>query len=77
MTKKYNSIKEARIDKKKTQLEIAKSVNISGSYLNLIENGKRRPPVDLAAAIAQELNITLDEFFLFYNFAKCKRETTH
>ena len=69
---KINSIKDAREKKHKTQLEISKAVNISESYFNLIENGKRRPPVDLAAAISKELGLNLDEFFLLYNFAKCK-----
>lgn len=70
--KKFESIKEIRAFKHKTQAEIAESVGISESYYNLIENGKRRPPVDLAANIAKEIGITLDRFFLLYNFAKCQ-----
>lgn len=76
MKNNYSSIKEARLHEEKTQSQIAKALNISESYLNLIENGKRRPPVDLAAAISQELKITLDEFFLLYNFAKCNVKST-
>jgi transcriptional regulator with XRE-family HTH domain len=71
---KFNSIKEARLKRNKTQLDIAKAVNISESYYNLIENGKRTPPVDLAAVISRELNITLDNFFLLYNLTKCEEK---
>jgi transcriptional regulator with XRE-family HTH domain len=70
--KKFQSIKDARISISKTQQEMAKASGISESYYNLIENGKRRPPVDLAAVLSKELNITLDDFFTLYNFTKCK-----
>jgi transcriptional regulator with XRE-family HTH domain len=53
---------------------MAQAVNISESYLNLIENGKRRVTVELAAALSQELNITLDEFFALYSLAKCNKK---
>jgi transcriptional regulator with XRE-family HTH domain len=69
---KFQTMKEARTNKDKTQLDIANAVGISESYYNLIENGKRTPPVDLAALLSKELNLSLDEFFLLYNFAKCK-----
>lgn len=72
--KKFKTIKEARLFKNKTQLDIATAIGISESYYNLIENGKRRPPVDLAANIAKEIGLTLDCFFILYNFAKCQEK---
>lgn len=70
--KKFKTIKEVRLFKNRTQSGIATAVGISESYYNLIENGKRRPPVDLAANIAKEIGITLDHFFLLYSFTKCQ-----
>lgn len=72
---KFKSLKESRLNINKTQFEIAKIVGISESYYNLIENGNRVPPVNTAALIAKTLNITLDEFFLLYNFTKCEVTT--
>jgi len=59
---------------KKTQWQIAEAVCISECYFNLIENGKRGVKIELAAAIAKELKVTLDEFFALYNYSKCKEK---
>lgn len=69
-SKRPNSIKEVRKEVKKTQLQIALAAGISESYYSMIENGKRRPSVDLAALLSKELSITLDSFFTLYNLTK-------
>ena len=71
---KFQSIKDVRSKIKKTQMDIAKAVFISESYYNLIENGKRNPSVVLSALVAKELGITLDNFFILYNFTKCQEK---
>ena len=68
------SIREVRLSLDKTQNEIAQAISISESYYNLIENGKRRASVDLAAKISKELGLSLDKFFVLYNFIKCKAQ---
>lgn len=40
------AIKKQRLQKKKTQIEVAKSIGISRSYLSDIENGRYMPSVD-------------------------------
>ena len=44
-----------------TQAEMSKKLSISPSYLNLIENGKRKVNVDLLLKLANELNIEISD----------------
>lgn len=55
-------LKKLRQDKSKTQLEIAKKLDISESYYNLIENGERQKQLsmELAQRIADVFGISLD-----------------
>ena len=55
-----------------TQLEVANKSNVTESYYNLIENGNRQPSLEIAYNISRSLNITLDDFFMLINFAKCQ-----
>jgi DNA-binding XRE family transcriptional regulator len=68
----YKDLKDVRTKFKLKQSDVAKSVGISESYYNMIENGNRVPPVDTAALIARTLHLSLDDFFMLYNFTKCK-----
>ena len=52
-------IKTARRKLGMNQLELAKTLNISPSYLNLIESGKRKVSVDLLIKASEELNLDL------------------
>lgn len=65
------TLKDYRLSKNKTQLDMAKAVGISESYYNLIENGNRMPAIDIANLIAKELGLSLDQFFLLCNLTKC------
>ena len=55
-------LKKLRQDNSKTQLEIAKKLDISESYYNLIENGERQKQLsmELAQRIADVFGISLD-----------------
>ncbi len=44
-----------------SQSDLSKKLNISASYLNLIESGKRKVNVDLLLKAAKELNIEISE----------------
>ena len=52
-------IKTARRKLGLNQLELSKKLNISPSYLNLIESGKRKVSVDLLIKASEELNLDL------------------
>lgn len=53
-------IKQARKEKKITQLELSKSINLSRSYLSDIENGRYMPSVRTITALAQKLELDLN-----------------
>lgn len=55
-------LKKLRQDNSKTQLEIAKKLDISESYYNLIENGERQKQLsmELAQKIADVFGVSLD-----------------
>lgn len=46
-----------------SQRELARRVGISNAELSRIENGKRRPNVDIAIKLAEELNTTVEILF--------------
>lgn len=72
MNKKFKSLKNIRSSLKLTQFDVAKKSGITESYYNLIENGNRKPSMEIAFNICTVLNITLDDFFAFLNFTKCE-----
>lgn len=55
-------LRKLRQDNSKTQLEIAKKLDISESYYNLIENGERQKQLsmELAQRIADVFGVSLD-----------------
>jgi transcriptional regulator with XRE-family HTH domain len=44
-----------------TQEELAEMAEIHPTYVGLVERGKRNPSLDIAARIAEALNLTLAE----------------
>ena len=52
--------------------KLAEQLNISPSYLNLIENGKRNVDADLLLKICQELRIELSELENVKGVAECR-----
>lgn len=60
MSNKIASIRKA---KKITQSELAKKLNINRSYLSEVENGKASPSLRMLERIANELGVTIKDFF--------------
>lgn len=56
-------LKDARINKGLSQLELARIVNVSRQTINMIENNDYNPTIALCIKICKALNKTLDELF--------------
>lgn len=50
-------LKEARLNKNKTQIEFAKRIGIGQDYLSLLENDKVKPGIQTMGKIAKELEV--------------------
>lgn len=55
-----NRLKKLRLQKKLTQLQVAKLVNISEARYNLYENNRRQPDYNLLKDLAKVLDTTTD-----------------
>lgn len=62
--KMKNHIKSLRKMKKLSQEELAERCNVSRQTINAIENDKYDPSLVLAFALANILEITVDELFI-------------
>lgn len=58
-----NNIKQYRILSKMSQLELAKQVGVARQTINLIENQKYNPSLDLCIRIAKALGTDLNTLF--------------
>ena len=58
-----NKIKEYRTLSKMSQLELAKQVGVARQTINLIENQKYNPSLDLCIRIAKALGTDLNTLF--------------
>ena len=58
-----NRVKEFRKEKKMSQLELAKSIGVSRQTINMIENNKYNPTLELAMKLARRLDLHVDEIF--------------
>lgn len=56
-------MKEARIQKKLSQTELAKKIGVSRQTINMIENGGYNPTIELCIRICKELGVTLNDLF--------------
>ncbi|PAD10162.1 transcriptional regulator [Shouchella clausii] len=56
-------LKNIRSSKGLTQLEVAEKVRIERSYYTMIENGDRKPSVEVAQRIAKVLDFEWTIFF--------------
>jgi len=56
-------MKEARLEKKLSQAELAKLIGVSRQTINMIENGDYNPTITLCVKICKVLGKTLDELF--------------
>ncbi|MBR3770911.1 MAG: helix-turn-helix transcriptional regulator [Clostridium sp.] len=60
---KNSRLKMARTSMNLTQEQLADKLNISRQTVNLIENGKYNPSIDLCINLCKCLEKTLDELF--------------
>jgi len=60
-------IKEFRAKLGWTQEKLAQEVGVSRETISYLEKGKYNPSLKLAFCIAQALNSTIDELFIFKN----------
>jgi putative transcriptional regulator len=60
-----NRIKELRKFKKLSQEELAKACEVSRQTINAIENNKYDPSLALAFQLAENLEVSVDELFLY------------
>lgn len=67
-----NRVKDKRIEKNLTQLELANLVGVTPKYIGFIENGERNPSLQVAQKIAKILDSTIDDIFLR---SKCTNRT--
>ena len=60
-----NIIRNKRKDLGLSQEELAKKCGVSRQTVNAIENNKYDPTLALAFCLAKELQVTVDELFIF------------
>ena len=58
-----NRVKEFRQLKKLSQLALAKEMGVARQTINLIENGKYNPSLELCIKLAQSLDTDLNSLF--------------
>jgi len=58
-----NRVKEFRKEKKMSQLELAKSIGVSRQTINMIENNKYNPTLELCINLARALDTDLNALF--------------
>lgn len=66
-----NKVKEKRLEKNLTQLELANLVGVTPKYIGFIENGERNPSLQVAQKIAGVLDSTIEDIFLQPKCTKC------
>ena len=58
-----NCVKEFRQLKKLSQLALAREIGVARQTINLIENGKYNPSLELCIKLAQSLDTDLNSLF--------------
>ena len=58
-----NRVKEYRVEKKMSQSTLAKDINVAWQTINLIENNKYNPSLDLCIRLAKVLETDLNSLF--------------
>ena len=71
-----NRVKEFRKELGKSQLELAKDIGVSRQTINMIENDKYNPTLELCLNLARSLQTDLNSLFGKMNFNKRKRNET-
>lgn len=58
-----NRVKDYRLQVGLSQLELAKAISVSRQTINMIENGKYNPSLDLCINLAKALQTDLNSLF--------------
>ncbi|MFW7433127.1 helix-turn-helix transcriptional regulator [Vagococcus carniphilus] len=58
-----NRVKEYRVEKMMSQSTLAKEINVARQTINLIENNKYNPSLDLCIRLAKVLETDLNSLF--------------
>ncbi|HFH9182229.1 TPA: helix-turn-helix transcriptional regulator [Streptococcus agalactiae] len=58
-----NRVKDYRLETKKFQLALAKEIGVSRQTINMIENNKYNPSLDLCIKLAKALGTDLNALF--------------
>ncbi|HGC7594972.1 TPA: helix-turn-helix transcriptional regulator [Streptococcus agalactiae] len=58
-----NRVKDYRLETKKSQLALAKEIGVSRQTINMIENNKYNPSLDLCIKLAKALETDLNALF--------------
>lgn len=58
-----NRVKDYRLETKKSQLALAKEIVVSRQTINMIENNKYNPSLDLCIKLAKALGTDLNVLF--------------
>ncbi|ANI28002.1 XRE family transcriptional regulator [Streptococcus agalactiae] len=58
-----NRVKDYRLETKKSQLALAKEIGVSRQTINMIENNKYNPSLDLCIKLAKALVTDLNALF--------------
>lgn len=58
-----NRVKEYRLNVRKSQLELAKQIGVSRQTINMIENDKYNPTLELCLNLARALQTDLNTLF--------------
>ncbi|HFV2956497.1 TPA: helix-turn-helix transcriptional regulator [Streptococcus agalactiae] len=58
-----NRVKDYRLETKKSQLALAKEIGVSRQTINMIENNKYNPSLDLCIKLAKALGTDLTALF--------------
>ena len=59
-----DTIRQARMDNKMTQEQLAEAINISPTHLKHIEREPRKPSVDVLFSLADVLNFSMDAMIM-------------
>ena len=60
-TKLGQNLKKIRIQKKMSQGDIARTLDVDRGYISNIENGKKNPTLATIDKLAKALNVSVDE----------------
>lgn len=72
-----NTIRQARIDNKYTQEELAEKIGITATHLKHIESEHRKPSIEVLFSLASELHFSLDALLLPLSEDSQHQKKTH